>query len=84
MELFPSNIEEGAALAGRVDPKYAPASIGKTAREQAAMAMYFLPHGSKKAALCPTRPRVVKWYCPFASQDYFPSGHRYCVNVYTG
>ncbi len=84
MELFPSNIEEGAALAARVDPKYAPAWIGKTAREQAAMAMYFLPHGSKKAALCLTRPRVVKWYCPFASQDVFPSGHRYCVNVYTG
>jgi len=48
------------------------------------MALYFLPHGSKKPTLCPTRPRVVKWYCPFASQRHFPSGHRYCVNVYTG
>ncbi|MHB1156105.1 MAG: SPL family radical SAM protein [Phycisphaerales bacterium] len=46
--------------------------------------MYFLPHGSKKSSLCPTRPRVIKWYCPFANQRQFPSGHRYCINVYTG
>jgi len=32
----------------------------------------------------PTRPRVIKWYCPFASQDGFPTGHRYCINVFTG
>jgi len=31
-----------------------------------------------------TRPRAVKWYCPFADQREFPSGHRYCINVYTG
>jgi DNA repair photolyase len=84
MELFSSSIEEGLALARRVDPKYAPAWQGKTPKEQAALAMYFLPHGSKKTVLCPTRPRVIKWYCPFASQSSFPSGHRYCINVYTG
>ena len=31
-----------------------------------------------------TRPRIIKWYCPFASQSAFPSGHRYCINVYAG
>jgi len=31
-----------------------------------------------------TRPRMIKWYCPFADQKDFPSGHRYCINVYTG
>ncbi|GAG74831.1 unnamed protein product, partial [marine sediment metagenome] len=31
-----------------------------------------------------TRPRVVKWFCPFADQQEFPSGHRYCINVYAG
>lgn len=84
MELFPSNNQEGTALARRVDPKYAPAWHDKTPQERASLAMYFLPHGSKKALLCPTRPRVIKWYCPFASQQSFPSGHRYCINVYTG
>ncbi|HLA83576.1 MAG TPA: hypothetical protein VJL29_02185 [Thermoguttaceae bacterium] len=31
-----------------------------------------------------TRPKVIKWYCPFADQRKFPSGHRYSINVYTG
>ena len=84
MELFASSIEEGLTLAQRVDPKYAPVWGNKPPRERAALAMYFLPHGSKRTVLCPTRPRVIKWYCPFASQQSFPSGHRYCVNVYTG
>ncbi len=84
MELFPSDIEEGLALARRIDPKYAPAWQNKNPQEQAAMALYFLPHQSKKAVLCPTRPRIIKWYCPFANQHNFSSGHRYCVNVYTG
>ena len=26
----------------------------------------------------------MKWYCPSADQYKFPSGHRYCVNVYAG
>ncbi len=28
--------------------------------------------------------RALKWYCPCADQRKFASGHRYCVNVYTG
>ncbi|MBN1554151.1 MAG: radical SAM protein [Phycisphaerae bacterium] len=82
--LLSMSLEEGIALSKRVAPKYAPAWRSKSPREQAAMAMYFLPHGSRKPTLCPTRPRVVKWYCPFADQSRFPSGHRYCINVYTG
>ncbi|MCL2118121.1 MAG: hypothetical protein FWH27_06795 [Planctomycetaceae bacterium] len=31
-----------------------------------------------------TRPRVVKWYCPFADQAVFPSGVRDSINVYCG
>ena len=27
---------------------------------------------------------MIKWYCPFACQKVFPSGHRYCINVYIG
>jgi DNA repair photolyase len=84
MGLFSIGIDEGLALAKRVDRKYAPAWQGKTPQEQSALAMYFLPHGSRKPLLCPTRPRIIKWYCPFASQQQFPSGHRYCINVYTG
>jgi len=52
--------------------------------DQAALAGYFLPRRSKKEFIEPTRPKVVKWYCPFASQCHFPSGHRYCINVYVG
>lgn len=48
------------------------------------MALYFLPHRSNREILAPTRPRVIKWYCPFARQKEFPTGHRYCINVYTG
>lgn len=38
----------------------------------------------EEKAARPTRPRVIKWYCPFADQASFPSGHRYRINVYTG
>jgi DNA repair photolyase len=84
MTLFEHSTDEGLALAARVDPKYAPAWLGRSPSEQAALAMYFLPHHSARAVLGVTRPRVVKWYCPFADQHSFPSGHRYCINVYTG
>jgi DNA repair photolyase len=84
MKLFATHLEEGLTLAGRVEPKYAPAWEGLSPADQAGMAMYFLPHRSAKAELSPTRPRVVKWYCPFADQRHFPTGHRYCINVYTG
>ena len=71
-------------MVGRIDPKYRPAWDGKSVQHQLAMSWYFLPHRSRKAVLSPTRPRVVKWYCPFADQWEFPSGHRYCINIYAG
>lgn len=74
----------GLSLAQRVHPKYRPVFDGLPERQRAALAMYFLPHASKKDVLEVTRPRVVKWYCPYADQREFPSGHRYCINVYTG
>ena len=78
------DFEEALSLAGRVDPQYRPVWEGHTAQEQAAMALYFLPHNSSRSTLTPTCSRVIKWYCPFAHQATFPSGHRYCINVYTG
>jgi DNA repair photolyase len=72
------------ALVPRIDPAYKPVWDGKPAEYQAALAGYFLPHRSKKDLVCPTRPKIIKWYCPFASQSRFPSGHRYCINVYVG
>jgi len=77
-------INKGLSLAGRVHPKYRPVFEKMSEEDRAAVALYFLPHGSKKDVLEVTRPRVVKWYCPFANQREFPSGHRYSINVYTG
>lgn len=77
-------VDEALALVGRVDERYMPVWKRLPPRRQAALAMYFLPHRSKRPALCPTRPRVLKWYCPFADQRVFPSGHRYVINVYAG
>lgn len=68
----------------RIDAAYRPVWEGRTPEEQRALGLYFLPHRSAKPTLAPTRPRVIKWYCPFASQSVFPTGHRYCINVYTG
>jgi DNA repair photolyase len=76
--------EQGLSLARRVNSKYRPVFENLPERDRAALAFYFLPHGSKKDVLEVTRPHVVKWYCPFADQRKFPSGHRYCINVYTG
>ncbi len=76
--------EDALALAERIHPQYAPVFEKLDERERAAVALYFLPHTSKKPLLEVTRPRVVKWYCPFADQREFASGHRYCINVYTG
>ncbi len=84
MKLLMPDIEQGCSLAQRVAPKYAPVWRGRPLSEQAALALYFLPHSSTMPVLGVTRPRVVKWYCPFADQRVFPSGHRYCINVYTG
>jgi len=77
-------VQEALALVPRIDPKYHAVWEGRPAAEQAALANYFLPHRSAKPMIGPTRPRVVKWYCPFGHQHSFPSGHRYCINVYTG
>ncbi len=84
----------GLELSDRVDPKYKPVWGGLAPRDQAALALYFLPHSRRRPSqsedeappktLLPTRPRAVRWYCPFAYQTEFPTGHRYCVNVYTG
>jgi DNA repair photolyase len=79
-----SNVDKGLSLAGRVHPKYRPVFERLSETDRAAVALYFLPHGSKKGVLEVTRPRVVKWYCPFADQREFPSGHRYSINVYAG
>ena len=84
MELFPANIDEGLALARQIGK----GSTHCLARQDAARAgcpgHVFLAARVAEAVLCPTRPRVIKWYCPFASQQHFPSGHRYCINLYTG
>lgn len=84
MKLFAIDIDYGVELAGRVDLKYKSVFDKFGAEQRAAMAYYFLPHKSKKDILGVNRPRVIKWYCPFADQRQFPSGHRYCINVYSG
>ena len=62
------SFDEALALAKKVDPQYAPAWAGLSPKDQAALALFFLPHHSAKLLLGPTRPRVIKWYCPFACQ----------------
>jgi DNA repair photolyase len=86
VSLFKIDIDtpRGLELAARVHAKYRPVFDSLPQRERAALAFYFLPHESKNEVLNVTRPRVLKWYCPFADQRVFPSGHRYCINVYTG
>jgi DNA repair photolyase len=76
--------EEALRLAERVDRKFKPVFDKRGVKDRASLAQYFLPHRSSKTLLGPTRPRIVKWYCPFASQEDFPTGHRYCINVYAG
>jgi DNA repair photolyase len=82
--LSQDGMDKGLSLAQRVHPKYQPVFEKLSEADRAAVALYFLPHGSKKETLEVTRPRVVKWYCPFADQREFPSGHRYSINVYAG
>ncbi len=86
MRLFGAevDVDRGLRLATRVHRKYAPVFDALPERDRAALALYFLPHRSRKDVLEVSRPRVIKWYCPFADQRTFPSGHRYCINVYTG
>ncbi len=84
MRLFDIDIEEGLEIAERVNAKYKPVFDKFSPEQRAALAWYFLPHKSNKQVVGVTRPRVVKWFCPFADQKEFPSGHRYCINVYAG
>jgi len=71
-------------LAQRVQQKYRPVFDAMKSQDRAALAWYFLPRRSNKSVVGVTRPRILKWYCPFADQKEFPTGHRYCINVYTG
>ena len=68
----------------RIDPRFRPVWENLPPAAQIALRLYFLPHRSNQPTLTPTRPRVIKWYCPFAHQSHFATGHRYCINVYTG
>ena len=72
------------ACLSRIDPRYRPVWQERPPAEQHALARYFLPHRSSRPMLVPTRPCIIKWYCPFAAQAVFPTGHRYCINVYPG
>jgi len=82
--LFDNVSDQARSLLKRIDSKYVPAFTRLPEEEQHKVALYFLPHTSDKTTLPVTRPRVIKWYCPFADQKFFPSGVRYCINVYTG
>jgi len=84
MKPNPLTADEVCSVLDRVDEKYKPVWDGCRREDKIALVRYFLPRNSAKPVLGPTRPRVVKWYCPFASQRDFPTGHRYCINVYTG
>ena len=84
MRQDPPTMQDALSLASRVDPKFKPVWEERNQDTQAALSRYFLPWSSTKQFLAPTRPKVIKWYCPFASQKSFPSGHRYCINVFTG
>jgi hypothetical protein len=83
-DLVKQDTGKGLSLERRLHPKYSSAFDKLTDRDRAAVALYFLPHASEKDVLEVTLPRVIKWYCPFADQREFPSGHRYSINVYTG
>ena len=76
--------EELQGLIARVYPDFKPVWEGLDEEAQLTLAAYFLLWSSKNPRIGPTRPRVLAWYCPFAAQAAFPSGHRYCPNVYSG
>ena len=75
---------ETLALVARLDPRYRPVWEGRSVAEQVALGRYFLPRSRGEGVVGVGRPRVLCWYCPFADQQVFPSGHRYCCNVYVG
>lgn len=76
--------EDLLSLVPQIHEDFAPVWQGRSDGEKAALAGYFLPHRPRKFPLNPTRPKAIKWYCPFASQSQLPTGHRYCINVYVG
>ena len=84
MRLFNIDTRGGLEIVEKVNIKYKPVFDKFPPDQRAALAWYFLPHKSNKQVIGVTRPRVVKWFCPFADQKNFPSGHRYCINVYAG
>ena len=69
------------SLLNRLDSKYAPAFERLPENERHRAALYFLPHTSTKEIITVTRPRIIKWYCPFADQTVFPSGVRYSMTL---
>ena len=77
-------VPAGNEIVPRIDERFRPVWESLPRDHRTALARYFLPHKSSKESLAPTRPRLIKWYCPFAAQATFPSGHRYCINTYTG
>jgi DNA repair photolyase len=79
-----NDVAPTSEIVSRIDGKFRPVWEALPPDQRTAMASYFLPHKSSKDSLAPTRPRLIKWYCPFAGQSTFPSGHRYCINTYTG
>ena len=84
MNANPITSDDTLSVPDKVDKKYKPVWDGRSREDQIALTRYFLARHSQKPVLAPTRPRIVKWYCPFAAQQDFPTGHRYCINVYTG
>jgi len=78
------NTSENLISVDRIHPSFRPVWDAACHDDRAALSNYFLPHNSVRDPLDPTRPKVIKWYCPFAAQSVFPSGHRYCINTYVG
>jgi len=77
--------QELRILIDRVHPDFKPVWDGLDQEDdRLALVAYLLPHRSRKPFLAPTRPKVIKWYCPFAAQRDFSNGHRYCLNTFVG
>jgi DNA repair photolyase len=73
-----------AALIGRVARRFRGVFADVPLLSQWAILRYFFHLGSAAGDLQPSRPKLIKWYDPFADQRSFHSGHRYCLNTYVG
>ena len=62
------DFEHVLSMVERVYPAYKPVCDSCPLHYKIALALYFLPHKSSKEFLCPTPPRMIKWYDPFAWQ----------------